>query len=81
MKLPRLSRWVVWIVFYPSVILGAVLLFSGTAGEITGLAVAGGVLMGLAVIFHLLFYRCSSCGRYLDRSSGDFCPHCGKRLD
>ena len=43
-------------------------------------------LLGIAVMLsslavHLIFYRCPHCGGFLDRSTGDFCPRCGKRMD
>ena len=34
-----------------------------------------------ALIPNFLFYRCPHCGRYLGRSDGAFCQHCGERLE
>lgn len=28
------------------------------------------------IIFRLIFFRCPHCGAYLDRSKGQYCPHC-----
>lgn len=31
--------------------------------------------------FRILFYRCPHCNRFLDRSTGSFCPHCGRNVN
>lgn len=41
-----------------------------------GIAVAGS-----SVVPNLLFYKCPHCGAHLGRNGGDFCQHCGKRMD
>lgn len=37
------------------------------------------ILAGL--IFRIVFYRCPHCEKYLDRSTGEYCPHCGKKVN
>ena len=39
----------------------------------------GGILIA-DIIFHLIFYRCPHCRRYLFRNDGGSCPSCGKAL-
>jgi len=51
-------------------------LASAPPAEVAGIAV---LLGSLAVHFSL--YRCPCCGKFLDRSSGDFCPYCGKNMN
>ena len=41
-----------------------------------GLAVALG-----AVVVWKRWWRCPSCGRFLGRTKGQYCPHCGKEID
>ena len=41
-----------------------------------GLAVALG-----AVVLWKRGWRCPSCGRFLGRTKGQYCPHCGKEID
>jgi len=33
------------------------------------------------VIFDVIFYRCPHCGRFLSKSTGQFCPFCGEDMD
>lgn len=49
--------------------------------EHTGLMVTGLVILIVSMIFYGLFYRCPHCGAYLDRSTGPFCPKCGKEVN
>lgn len=41
----------------------------------------GLLIMFAAMIHHVIFYRCPHCGKYLDRSTGKFCPGCGKDVN
>ena len=39
------------------------------------------VLLFGDVIFHLIFYRCPSCGSHIDvRARGTYCPFCGEKI-
>ena len=40
----------------------------------------GGGILAADIIFHMIFFRCPHCGRYLFRNSGEFCQYCGKSL-
>ena len=45
-------------------------------------ALLGIVFAFAGLILWLLFGRCPACGRYLGRiSSGQYCPHCGQKLN
>ncbi len=41
---------------------------------------AGLVVMSASIFLRITFYRCPYCGKYLDRSTGQFCPYCGKKM-
>lgn len=61
--------------------LGAVVAAIGAVRDITASTIAGMGIILAAMILHVVFYRCPNCGRYLDRSDGDFCPYCGKNIE
>lgn len=48
----------------------------GTHFENILLAFLGFACIIGAVIYRLLVYRCLHCGKYLDRSTGQYCPFC-----
>jgi len=41
----------------------------------------GLLTMMASIIHHVIFYRCPHCGKFLDRSTGEFCPGCGKKMN
>ena len=41
----------------------------------------GAVVMFLCLIPHFLYNKCPHCGKQPGRNEGDFCQHCGKRVD
>lgn len=41
-----------------------------------GLAVSLG-----SVVLWKRWWRCPSCGQFLGRTKGQYCPHCGKEID
>ena len=61
-------------------ILGAAMAFAGL--EFGKPLTILGILMLIGnMMFRLICFRCPHCGRYLDRSSGEFCPYCGKTIE
>ncbi len=60
---------------------GAVVGLIGACFEIKFLAMMGLILLVGDIIFRLVYYRCPHCGKYLDRSTGDYCPYCGKDVN
>ncbi|MGO5113709.1 hypothetical protein ACTQ33_01540 [Candidatus Avoscillospira sp. LCP25S3_F1] len=60
---------------------GAVLALVGAMMEVTALTVIGVLLLIVAVLIHFMYYRCPHCGRFLDRSTGAYCPYCGKKME
>ena len=62
-------------------IAGAVTAFAGAFTETTALVIIGVIVLMANVVFRLAFFRCPHCGVYLDRSTGDFCPHCGREVN
>ena len=75
--LPKKIRAVVWIIL----LIGAVVGFIGVFSEIKALMIAGVITMLCAIIVHFTFYKCPHCGRFLDRSTGEYCPYCGKEIN
>ena len=59
----------------------AVLALVGALMEVTALTVIGVLLVIVAVVIHFMFYRCPHCGEFLDRSTGAYCPYCGKKME
>lgn len=59
----------------------ALIAFIGAFSEKTALSVIGVLAIFADIGFRLICYRCPHCGKYLDRSSGDFCPYCGKEVN
>lgn len=49
--------------------------------EQTTLIITGLLIMFASILHHVVFYRCPHCGKFLDRSSGEFCPACGKKVN
>lgn len=61
----------------------AMMLLLYLAASATGIGlfyIAGGAAAFAGVLCWLLFGRCPSCGRFLGRTDGSYCPHCGKKI-
>ncbi len=78
MKKPALE----YVTLYSMLILaaGALIALYGAFIEQAVLFGAGMVILLGSIVFKLIFYRCPHCDRYLDRSSGAFCQHCGRQI-
>ncbi len=78
MKLPRL---IVLAIFFGGILLGVLLagIAVACANEVL-VYVAIGILCASAA-FHMIFYRCPKCKRYLGKSWGSYCPYCGEDVD
>lgn len=70
------------------IIITIVLCLSGITVNVVGaildlmyLAIIGMILIFVGVIYHISFYRCPHCGKYLDRSFSEYCPGCGKNIN
>ena len=68
------------IIFWIMLIVGALISGIGSTEGVQWMAMLGIAIMMGGLVLKVLLYRCPYCGKYLDRSSGDFCPYCGKNL-
>ena len=60
--------------------LGAVIALLAAHFMVEWMVFTGLVVMVSSMFLRITFYRCPYCGKYLDRSKGEFCPYCGKRI-
>lgn len=74
---PKNVHLLCWIILA----VGTILALFGLAIENTALMVIGVVILLASVVFRCIFYRCPHCGRYLDRSTGQYCPYCGRNVN
>ena len=74
---PKKLRKVIGLIMCGAVAVGLI----GAAADILILAVIGIVVMLLALLCHILFYRCPHCNAFLDRNTGEYCPHCGEKVN
>ena len=68
------------IIFWIMLVVGALVSGIGSTEGVQWMAMLGIAIMMGGLVLKVLLYRCPYCGKYLDRSSGDFCPYCGKNL-
>lgn len=61
--------------------IGLVAWLVGKGNGIYLLRVGGLGFLAASLLINLLFLRCPACRRYLGRDEGEYCPHCGHRLD
>ncbi len=71
---PRNVLFWYWIIFAAGLVCFVAGLFIEPA------FIAGFIIIAGDLIFYFLCYRCPHCGRFLDRSRGDYCPYCGREL-
>ncbi len=61
-------------------LLGVAGVIAGACIGITQIMVIGLVVLIIAAIFGLIFYRCPYCCRYLTNGLAYYCPCCGEQL-
>ena len=59
----------------------AIIAMFGAFTDKIALSILGVFVIFADIAFRLICYRCPYCGKYLDRSTGEFCPYCGERLN
>ncbi len=73
---PKKVRRIFWLLILAAAAIG----FAELELDSQKMPCVGVALLLAAVAFHFIFYRCPFCGGFLDRSTGNYCPHCGKDL-
>ena len=68
------------IIFWTMLVIGALAGGIGSTEGVKWMSMLGIALMMGGLLLRVLLYRCPYCGKYLDRSTGDFCPYCGKKI-
>ena len=58
----------------------AVLLLAGSAVQSPLLILLGSVIAFAGAVFWIVFGRCPNCGKFLGRTDGKHCPHCGAEI-
>lgn len=61
--------------------IGLLVALCGIAIDLSLLSMIGLLIMFSSIIHHVIFYRCPYCGKFLDRSTGEFCPYCGEKFN
>jgi Uncharacterized Zn-finger containing protein len=69
------------VIFWITLLIGFIISFGGILSNIKTLMVIGFIVIITGVIFRFIFYRCPHCGKYLDRSTGEYCPYCGEKVN
>lgn len=74
---PAKVNMICWMILLIGLILG----LAGVAGGKIIIVTIGIIVMVCSILFRVMFYRCPHCGKFLDRSTGEYCPYCGKRVN
>lgn len=74
-----LRRWMILSVVL--MILGFLPVLLGQMTDLLEAKVIGGVLLAAGLVIWIFMIRCPECGARLDRFPGEYCKHCGNRLD
>lgn len=80
-KVNRLSPKKVNTLYAIILLAAALIAFIGAFSGKSALSVIGVLVIFADIAFRLICYKCPHCGKYLDRSSGDFCPYCGREVN
>lgn len=67
--------------FWSMALAGFIIGLAGPICEIMAFSVIGCIIMVGSGIFYIVFYRCPYCEKFLDRSTGEYCPYCGEKVD
>ena len=59
---------------------GILIMLAGRIGPVMLLLVGFLAMLG-AVVLHMCWWRCPHCGQFLGRDKGEYCQHCGKKID
>lgn len=73
---PKLSRTIFWSICLAGIIIGGI----GALADIMAMVFIGVAFLIAGLVFHIITYRCPHCSSFLDRSAGEYCPHCGKKI-
>lgn len=77
-RTPKKVRQTTFIIFG----VGALVAFLGILmNEEVFMCMMGIGIMFVSIVYNFIFYHCPHCGRYLGRSTGEYCPYCGKKVN
>ena len=67
-------------IFLVLAVVGATMSAIGFANENNLLFILGIAILLIGVAINFIFNRCPYCKKYLDKSSGVYCPYCGEKM-
>ena len=74
-----LRRWMILSIIL--LVPGFVLLFLSRTVDVPAAGVIGGLLLAAGLVIWIFVIRCPECGAHLPAVPGEYCKHCGNRLD
>lgn len=77
--LMTLRRWMILSIIL--LVPGFILLFLSRTVDVPAAGVIGGLLLAAGLAIQLFAIRCPECGAHLPTFPGEYCKHCGNRLD
>ena len=63
------------------VAIGILIALFGLSRDMLSIITIGIAVTFFSIIFNIIFYRCPHCCKFLDRSRGEYCPYCGKKIN
>jgi hypothetical protein len=68
-------------ILFSACVLMAILFLIGSAAKIHWFIFLGVALAWVGIAFWIVFGRCPNCGKFLGRTYGKHCPHCGEKIE
>lgn len=68
-------------IFLVVILIGVMIGAAGAMTDIMPVCCCGMGIIIVGMILHIMLYRCPHCDAYLNKSTGAYCPHCGRRIN